>query len=46
MSEINGPKFSVNQINYNGIQKQNTEEPVIEEVKEAINDRLKIKEMV
>jgi len=34
MSEINGPKFSVNQINYNGIQKQNTEEPVIEEVKE------------
>ena len=22
MSEINGPKFSVNQVNYNGIQKQ------------------------
>ena len=25
MSEINGPKFSVNQVNYNGIQKQTPE---------------------
>ena len=25
MSEINGPKFSVNQVNYNGIQKQQAE---------------------
>ena len=28
MSEVNGPKISVNQINYNGIQKQPTEVPV------------------
>ena len=25
MSEVNGPKISVNQLNYTGIQKQNTE---------------------
>ena len=25
MSEINGPKFSVNQVNFNSIQKQNTD---------------------
>ena len=30
MSEINGPKFSVNQVNYSGIQKQNSEQPIIE----------------
>ena len=30
MSEINGPKFSVNQVNYTGIQKQNIEQPVSE----------------
>ena len=28
MSEVNGPKISVNQINYSGIQKQPTEVPV------------------
>ena len=29
MSEVNGPKISVNHINYSGIQKQN-QEPVVE----------------
>ena len=33
MSEVNGPKISVNQINYSGIQKQPTEVPV-EQVEE------------
>ena len=28
MSEVNGPKISVNQINYSGIQKQQAEVPV------------------
>ena len=28
MSEINGPKFSVNQVNFNGIQKAPAETPV------------------
>ena len=28
MSEINGPNYNVNQINFKGIQKQNTEVPV------------------
>lgn len=27
MSEINGPKFSVNQVNFNSLQKQNPEVP-------------------
>ena len=27
MSEINGSNFSVNQVNFNGIKKQNTEKP-------------------
>ena len=31
MSEVNGPKISVNQVNYSGIQKQNTEQPVVSE---------------
>ena len=30
MSEINGPKFSINQVNYTGLQKQNLEQPVSE----------------
>ena len=34
MSEINGTKFSVNQVNFNGVQKQNSEVPadVVENV--------------
>ena len=28
MSEVNGPKISVNQLNYSGLQKQNIEPPV------------------
>lgn len=34
MSEINGPKFSVNQVNFEGIQKQLNEAPQEEPVKE------------
>ena len=30
MSEVNGPKISVNQLNYSGLQKQNTEQPIPE----------------
>lgn len=30
MSEINGPKFSVNQINYSGIQKPQQDSPIVE----------------
>lgn len=30
MSEVNGPKISVNQLNYSGLQKQNSEQPVPE----------------
>lgn len=30
MSEVNGPKISVNQIGYAGIQKQSSEQPVAE----------------
>lgn len=33
MSEINGPKFSVNQVNFNGLQK-NTQEPITQESSE------------
>ena len=32
MSEVNGPKISVNQFNYSGIQKQNTEPETTEPV--------------
>ena len=35
MSEVNGPKFSVNQVNFNGIQKQQAEIPVEEPAAEA-----------
>ena len=28
MSEVNGPKINLNQLNYSGVQKQNTEVPV------------------
>ena len=40
MSEVNGPKFSVNQVNFNGIQKQQAEIPVEEPAAEApkLND--------
>ena len=41
MSEINGPKFSVNQVNYNGIQKNPQQEvPVVENESQApqLND--------
>ena len=40
MSEVNGPKFSVNQVNFNGIQKQQAEIPVEEVSSEApkLND--------
>ena len=40
MSEINGPKFSVNQVNYNGIQKQTPETAPEQKEAEApkIND--------
>ena len=35
MSEVNGPKFSVNQVNFNGIQKPQAEVPVEEPAAEA-----------
>ena len=40
MSEVNGPKFSVNQVNFNGIQKPQAEVPVEEPAAEApkLND--------
>jgi len=41
MSEINGPKFSVNQVNYSGIQKQtqeNTQPDVVEENTPQLSD--------
>ena len=40
MSEVNGPKISVNQINYSGIQKQPTEVPteVVEENTPQLKD--------
>ncbi|MCQ2753576.1 MAG: hypothetical protein MJ231_00845 [bacterium] len=39
MSEINGPKFGVNQVNFNGIQKNVNEEPTeITEEKAQITD--------
>lgn len=40
MSEVNGPKFSVNQVNFNGIQKPQAEVPVEESAAEApkLND--------
>ncbi len=40
MSEVNGPKFSVNQVNYNGIQKQTPETAPEQKEAEApkIND--------
>ena len=31
MSEVNGPKISVNQVNFSGIQKQASEQPVMPE---------------
>ena len=34
MSEINGPKISVNQVNYSGIQKQQNEELITPQVEE------------
>lgn len=39
MSEVNGPKISVNQINYSGIQKQNSDIPqTTEETSTQITD--------
>jgi hypothetical protein len=42
MSEINGPKFSVNQVNYRGIQKQPTETapeiPVVDDSTPQLKD--------
>jgi hypothetical protein len=39
MSEVNGPKISVNQINYSGIQKQNSDVPQqVEETTPQITD--------
>ena len=38
MSEINGPKFSVNQVNYNGIQKQVSE--TVPETKKVEPDKI------
>lgn len=38
MSEINGPKISVNQVNYSGIQRQNNDNPV--ETKEENTPKL------
>ena len=31
MSEVNGPKISVNQVNYTGVQKQNPTPETVEE---------------
>lgn len=38
MSEINGPKISVNQVNYNGIQKQNNVPEIAGESTPQITD--------
>ena len=39
MSEINGPKFSVNQVNFNGVQRNVNEEPTeVTEEKAQITD--------
>ena len=38
MSEVNGPKFSVNQVNYSGIQRQNQAQEEVVEPREQITD--------
>lgn len=38
MSEVNGPKISVNQVNYSGIQKQNNPSDIVGENSPQITD--------
>ena len=38
MSEVNGPKISVNQINYSGVQKQNPIPEIVEDQAPKITD--------
>ena len=38
MSEVNGPKISVNQVNYAGVQKQNPTPETVEEQAPKITD--------
>ena len=38
MSEVNGPKISVNQVNYTGVQKQNPTPETVEEQAPKITD--------